>query len=269
MPDPILEIPDLQPMTVEMMDDSLSNYDDFVQSAANQCDIAGAISTLVKDLTKKVVDEITGAITYVKERASEVLGDIREGLSDTFSEFTEKLNELKGYYDRAMAAIAEIKQKVQQVTEQIVQAVQQLLDEIDRTIQQVTQAINDAVTAVMGAIDDVLDAVADVVGNFKVALCGTITSFLMGAPSDALDNLLDPSSATMLALGATKDAFDSGVETVKDATSKIAESLNIDNIVMGVSDAAKNAVTAIADTAAGVAAAGAAVFNLEQYAETV
>ena len=228
-------------------DNLQAKFSTLTSSTASSCDLFGSIGTLVGEVTQKIVDAVTGAITSVRKAAGEVLSELKDKLSDCFGGSGEMLNKIKGYINNVKEFAADMSAKVNEFVgdirtkfDKLSTALQNefnsIMSTINSKITAVTDTIRTAIDSVVATFDSIKDAVVEVVQGLKQAACGAINSVLAGTPDDALANV----TGSMPVLGAVKGAFNTGADSLKAVTSKVADAIDIGGTLDSAQGAAKN-----------------------------
>lgn len=237
-----MALPNLSDAAIQQTDALQSQFGGFTNGVASSCDLMGTIGAIKDKVTQYVVDEVTGIVTEVQVAISEVVADIKDGLSGAFGGSGSVLNSVKGYITEAQEIAADIAAKASQISEAIMIQLNSLMDSISTGIQFVVGAVQDAIGAVMAGLAVVQDKLADTVANIKMGLCSTLSSVLAGSPDDAFANIT--TGATDLAtqsLGAVKDVYNTGASDTLAVTGALAETAGVSPAVTGLQDAAKGA----------------------------
>lgn len=272
-----LAIPTLDTTALQSVDSLNANFKSMATDISSSCDLMGTITALAEQITQTIQDSVTGAITTVKRFTADIAADIKDKLSSIFSGSGSTLNSVKGYIDKAKQMMASLKSKLDKLTDaaqevyrSVVDKIQSLMADIGGVIRTITAKITEAVEVVKGAMVTLSNAVTDCVGSVKLATCGAIGSVLAGSPSDAFANITKGATDTVgAALGAAKDVYNTGADSLSAVFEKMTDSSGIGNVMGNISSSTGDAVTKATSQGDNVSLVGSKVSEIEQLVQGI
>lgn len=262
-----MAIPSFPGATFNKLDTLSSQFNNFTASTSSSCDVFGSIGTMVGEITQTVYDAFGNAVGTVRKAAAEVFGELKDKLADCFGGSGDILNKMKGYVADAQSFMAQIGDKFNTMSAALQAEVQSIMTWVGSTVQSVSDLISSAIDSTISTFNDIKESAFEVISGMKIATCSTLNTVLAGTPDDAFDNITG--GATGSVLGSVKDSFNTGADSLKDITTKVADRVNMGGKVDGAQNAAKAMKTNIAGATTTVAGMGTRITRLGEIAAMV